>query len=645
MLKSKHLTTVQRVALGFGVLTLVLVLAVGLTLWQVSRTVAITDQLVDQYAPMSDHSLRILNGLNYSVAGLRGWMLQGDEQFKVERAEAWSEQINPAIKQLKSLTAVPESLQAIKEKYDIDELDQRDITNLKRMDERIALVAVKLDELRTEQDKIEAIAQTDENIPSYKFLVTDAAPKGERVLAAITALIDAEADLEASEERKRLLKSMADFRGSFAIGIANLRAYLVAGDAEFRETFDKQWDKNGIAYAQIEAQSELLLGPQATHWDQLKQSREEFSPLPSKMFESRQSEDWNLANAGMQNNTAPLARKIRETLDAILTEQVPLVEANRQTLASQMSFLTIMQWVLLVTGLLIAVIVSGVIISNVRISIAEALAGAQQVNTASSEIATGSRQQVVALNQTAASLNEITTTAEQFKATMQEFADRSRAVQEAADDTAQQTAEGRTLTQELASRIEQVRSNSQTAGQSVLNLSEQMQRIGEITATVHEIAEQTKLLALNASIAAARAGEEGRGFAVVATQVRELANQSKESAGRIESLITDTQKSMQEVVARIEEGNRLSDDSVVSVRHMSKAFEQIAQAIEQTRDAMSQINTGARQQEDGIVELVSSITEIDSGSKESLAAAQQTQRAIISIDEQIKSLTDLMARF
>lgn len=640
----KNLTTVKRVAWGFGVLTLVLVLAVVLTLLQVSRTSTITDQLVDQYAPLSESSLRVLNGVNYSLASLRGWMLLGDEQFKTERASAWSKQIDPAVKQLKSLTVVPDSVQAINEKYDISELDQRAVTNLK-MDERIALVVVKLNELKTEQERIEAISQTDENIPSYKILLTDAAPKAAEVLAAITAMIDEEANQEASAERQQLLKSMADFRGSFAIGMANVRAYLLAGKVEFRDAFDEQWSKNQTAYGQIETQSVLLLGAQVTAWNQLKQSRTEFSLLPPKLFDSRQSKDWNLANAALRDNAAPLADKVQSTLDAMLAEQLPIVAANRQTLASQMSFLTIMQWVLLFAGLLIAASVSVVIIRNVKNSIAEVLTAAQEVNTASTEIATGSQQQVAALNETATSLNEITTTAEEFKATMQEFADRSRAVQEAADDTAQQTAEGRTLTQESASRIEQVRTNSQTAGQSVLNLSEQMQRIGEITATVHEIAEQTKLLALNASIEAARAGEEGRGFAVVATQVRDLANQSKESAGRIESLITDTQKSMQEVVARIEEGNRLSDDSVASVRQMSKAFEQIARAIDQTREAMSQINTGARQQEDGIVELVSSITEIDSGSKESLAAAQQTQRAILSIDEQIKSLTDLMARF
>ncbi len=268
-----------------------------------------------------------------------------------------------------------------------------------------------------------------------------------------------------------------------------------------------------------------------------------------------------------------------------------------------------------------------------------------EVASSSSEIAAGAQQQLASLNQTATSLNEITTTSEEFKAAMQEFADRARSVQEAADETTKQTADGRRLTQEAASRIERVRANAQTAGESVLNLSEQMQRIGEITATVNEIAEQTKLLALNASIEAARAGEEGRGFAVVATQVRELANQSKESAGRIEALIINTQRSMQDVAKKTEEGSRLSEDSVQSVQQMAEAFEEIANAIDQTREAMSQINTGAKQQEDGIVELVSSITQIDSGSKESVAAAEQTQKALVAIDQRIRSLNESVAPF
>ena len=283
--------------------------------------------------------------------------------------------------------------------------------------------------------------------------------------------------------------------------------------------------------------------------------------------------------------------------------------------------------------------------ASLRGILAEAKAMTSEVAAASSEITTSAQQQLSTLNQTATSLNQITTTAEQFKTTMQEFADRARAVQEAANETAARSTDGRSLTKESAASIEQVRANSESAGGSVLGLSEQMQRIGEITATVNEIAEQTKLLALNASIEAARAGDDGRGFAVVATQVRELANQSKEAAGRIESLIGDTQKLMQNVVDRIEEGGRLSESSTETVGRVTSAFEDIAQAIEHTREAMSQINLGAKQQEQGVAELVASIAQIDTASKESLAAAEQTQKSIVAIDTRIRSLNQSIATF
>jgi methyl-accepting chemotaxis protein len=284
-------------------------------------------------------------------------------------------------------------------------------------------------------------------------------------------------------------------------------------------------------------------------------------------------------------------------------------------------------------------------LENLQVLTKQATGVMAGLTTAAAQIATAAQQQVTSLSETGTALNEVTTTSEEFKASMREFADRARAVQEAAEETTKRTHEGRKMSQDSADRIVRVRKNAQEAGESVLRLTEQMQRIGEITASVNEIAEQTKLLALNASIEAARAGEGGRGFAVVATQVRELANQSKEAAGHIEHLITETQKSMQSVASKIEDGSRLSTDSSEIVRQVAQVFEEIARAIEQTTEAMKQINAGARQQEQGISELVSSITEIDSSSKESLASAEQTQQSILAINQQIQKLNEAMARF
>ena len=618
------LTTVKKVGLGFALITLVLVAAVGLTIWQVARTQAVTQELVNQSAPMSEASLRIINGLNNSIAQLRGWILLGDAFSKSERAEAWSDWIEPSQANLKKL---------------IDQFGNES------QRAQMKVIELKLKELKEYQQQIEDTARTAKNLPAHELMDTQAEPIGEEMIAAIGTVMDEESTQEASAERKQLLYAMAKFRMTLVRAIGSLQSLLASGSESDRQDYQRLWRDNTKDFDQVEANVALFKGAQPQHWLRVKGRRSEFETLVNRILEVRLSDQWNLATANIRDNTAPRIRLIRDTLEKLIADLEPQNKANRELLVSMTAFLTTMEWTLLAVGLALSAGLATVIIRNVERSIATVLASTQEVSASSAEVSTGSQQQVSSLNETATSLNEITSTAEEFKATMQEFADRARAVQEAAVETAQRSTEGRSLAQQSAARIEQVRTNSQAAGESVLNLADQMQRIGEITATVNEIAEQTKLLALNASIEAARAGEEGRGFAVVATQVRELANQSKAAAGRIESLIGTTQKSMQDVVAKIEDGSRLADQSTEIVRNMTESFEKIAGAIAQTTEAMAQITTGAKQQELGISELVSSITEIDSASKESLSASEQTLRAIVVIDTQIKRLNDTMTSF
>lgn len=620
----KNFTTVKKVAWGFALLTLVLVAAVSLTLWQVAQTQAVTLKLVNQSSPMVESSLRVINGVNTAVAQARGWMLLDDEKFKTGWAAAYSEGIDPSLANLKKLA------------------EQSGNTS---QQEQVRLVEAKLKELKAGQEQQIAIVRTEKQLPAHELMQSQAGPKADEITTTITAMIDEEGKLEATAERKLLLYQFASFRGSFGRTVASLREYLATGKDAARRRYQEASQINVKAISAIDDREALFMGTESQQWAKVKSARAEFDVLAASILEIRQSDKWDAAVTILRDKVVPLGRDIQGTLLKLIADLEPLNKANRDSLVSMTAFLTTMEWVLLAIGIALSGTLATLIIRNVRTSIADVQATTQEVRTASHEIATGAQQQVTSLNQTATSLNEITTTAEEFKATMQEFADRARAVQEAANETAKQSAEGRTLTQESATRIAQVRTNSQAAGESVLKLADQMQRIGEITATVNEIADQTKLLALNASIEAARAGEEGRGFAVVATQVRELANQSKQAAGRIEALISGTQKSMQDVVQKIESGSRLSEESTEIVRRMTTSFEEIAQAIQQTTSAMGQINTGAKQQEMGISELVSSITEIDSASKESLASAEQTRKSIMAIDEQIKRLDQTMTTF
>lgn len=72
---------------------------------------------------------------------------------------------------------------------------------------------------------------------------------------------------------------------------------------------------------------------------------------------------------------------------------------------------------------------------------------------------------------------------------------------------------------------------------------------------LNAIADQTTLLALNAAIEAARAGEAGRGFAVVADEVRSLASKSSASAGKIDTLVEETNQRVEALAASLNKIN------------------------------------------------------------------------------------------
>ncbi len=623
-----RMTIGRKLGLSFAAVLLLMVVSSTIVYFSIGNMNRSVESVVDKAFPTVSACDEMLTAVDRARIAIRNYVLLGTDpqkaaEHKKDRQDAW--------------TAIDAAVTNLAKFYE-HSTDSQDTANF-------ALLKSNLQTFQDAQKQIEDIAHTDDNLPAYKLMLTEAVPLAERVAAEIAAMIDAEESLEGTLERKNLLKNLADFQGSFAESRADSRAYLLAGNLKFKSAFEDDWRNNEAAFKSIESHAALLMGQQSVHWDELKRQRKLFEPLPAKMFTLREGQEWNQANFKLETLAAPPAAVIRAAAQKLKDNANKRTADERQNLDAASRTL---RMTLLATTLLAVAVGSGmsiVLILSIASTVRAATQMVSSVVTASTEISTGAQQQVTSMNQTATSLNEIATTAEEFKATMQEFADRARAVQEAANETAKQSAEGRTLTQESVTRIEQVRTNSQAAGESVLKLAEQMQRIGEITATVNEIADQTKLLALNASIEAARAGEEGRGFAVVATQVRELANQSKEAASRIESLIFGTQKSMQDVVHKIESGSRLSEESTAMVRRMTTSFDEIARAIQQTTSAMGQISIGAKQQEMGITELVSSISEIDSASKESLASAEQTRKAINAIDEQLKRLDQTMTAF
>ncbi|NJM92120.1 MAG: HAMP domain-containing protein [Rhodospirillaceae bacterium] len=237
--------------------------------------------------------------------------------------------------------------------------------NVERLKEFERILA----EFRTAQAEVERIAHSPQQFPATQILVADALPKASTMLAGITRMIDIEQELPATAERKDLLGVMADVRGTTAIGLANIRAFLLTGDPAFEQEFDKVWDKNQRRFDDLTARRSLLNAEQDGAFAEIEAARTAFLPLPAQMFEIRGSERWNLAQWALMTETAPRAGRLLSILEGekgsdgrrqggMVAEQIGLLEADALEAESSLSWLQIVEGALLLGGLALGLAVA-----------------------------------------------------------------------------------------------------------------------------------------------------------------------------------------------------------------------------------------------------------------------------------------------
>ena len=196
----------RKLGISFTAVILLIVVTNVITIIMMTRTRKIGNRISELRTPTAQNSLILLNGINESLAGLRGWLLLNDEMFKDVRAKAWTESIDPAYNALSELS-----------------VNWTNPENVKRLEN----IGLKLEKFRQFQKEIEDIANSATNIPALDMLLTKAIPRAEIVSSRITEIIDLELLRDASEERKKALGIMADVRETFGQCLANISAYLL----------------------------------------------------------------------------------------------------------------------------------------------------------------------------------------------------------------------------------------------------------------------------------------------------------------------------------------------------------------------------------------------------------------------------------
>jgi methyl-accepting chemotaxis protein len=191
---------------------------------------------------------------------------------------------------------------------------------------------------------------------------------------------------------------------------------------------------------------------------------------------------------------------------------------------------------------------------------------------------------------------------------------------------------------QIASRVDQIASRA-------LGLGEKGQQIGRILQVIDELADQTNLLALNAAIEAARAGEHGRGFAVVAAEIRKLAERSQESAGQIQSIVTQIQAETNATILASEEGSREVHAGSELARDVVGALEKISGMVDETTTAAKEISIATQQQRSASEQVVSAMSQVADVSRQYAAGSKQAAAAATELNVLAADLRASIAQF
>ncbi|MCZ8235128.1 MAG: methyl-accepting chemotaxis protein [Inhella sp.] len=243
--------------------------------------------------------------------------------------------------------------------------------------------------------------------------------------------------------------------------------------------------------------------------------------------------------------------------------------------------------------------------------------GADQVNTAASEIAAGNL--------------DLSQRTEQGSADLQACASALREMTEAARHSSDAMSEAATLSQNTSGLAREGGSVVSQAVSAMSGVSQSSRKIADIIGVIDGIAFQTNILALNAAVEAARAGEQGRGFAVVAGEVRSLAQRSAEAAKEIKSLITSS-------VEQVDTGSSL-------VNNAGARMEEVVSAVERVASLIADATQMARTQSTGLQGIADSVDRLDQAMQQNAALVEEGAAAADSLKGQAARLNELVGQF
>ncbi|GJD44744.1 hypothetical protein AFCDBAGC_2611 [Methylobacterium cerastii] len=272
-------------------------------------------------------------------------------------------------------------------------------------------------------------------------------------------------------------------------------------------------------------------------------------------------------------------------------------------------------------------------------------AATSDLNAAAAEIRASAQEQAASVEEQFAAVQETAATVDEITHSGAQITKRAGEVIATAQATAQTSRQGLRAVADTAKAMDAIREQAEAVAGNIVALSEKTQTIGDIIETVNDISERTHLLALNAAIEAAAAGESGRSFAVVASEMKLLADQAKAATTQVRGILSEIQRGINTSVMLTEEAVKRAATGKSRSDTTQRTIEEITARVEENVQTFQQIVASTNQQQLGIEQVMGALQNIRQASQQTAAGTREVEAASANLTELAGALMALAERY